>query len=105
LSFLATARRRQKKADLTGKMAARPKLVSASDESGVLCIYDDDSKPKLKHRSYAREVLDVFLPAGYPHTVTADYTPYQIYVSASCFLLSDSLRTLDSIVSPQMWTL
>jgi hypothetical protein len=62
-------------------MMALPRLVSASDESGVLCVYDDNSKPKLKRRSYAREVLDVFLPAGYPHTVTADYTPYQIYVS------------------------
>lgn len=63
-------------------MAALPKLVSASDESGILCIYDDDNKPKVKHRSYAREILDVFLPAGYPHTVTRDYTPYQIYVSS-----------------------
>ncbi|KAI0394977.1 DUF647-domain-containing protein [Xylariaceae sp. FL0594] len=65
--------------------ARRPRLVSASDESGVLCIYDDNSRPKLKRRSYAREVLDVFLPAGYPHTVTADYTPYQIYDSLQAF--------------------
>ncbi len=62
-------------------MAALPRLISASDESGVLCVYDDNSKPKVNRRSYAREVLDVFLPAGYPHTVTRDYTPYQIYVS------------------------
>ncbi|KAI0550337.1 DUF647-domain-containing protein [Xylaria curta] len=66
-------------------MAALPKLISASDESGVLCIYDDESKPKVKRRSYAREVLDVFLPAGYPHTVTRDYTPYQIYDSLQAF--------------------
>ncbi|RWA09006.1 hypothetical protein EKO27_g6099 [Xylaria grammica] len=66
-------------------MTALPKLVSASDESGVLCIYDDDSKTKVKHRSYARELLDVFLPAGYPHTVTPDYTPYQIYDSLQAF--------------------
>ncbi|KAH8160952.1 hypothetical protein CIB48_g7292 [Xylaria polymorpha] len=66
-------------------MAALPKLVSASDESGILCIYDDDNKPKVKHRSYAREILDVFLPAGYPHTVTRDYTPYQIYDSLQAF--------------------
>ncbi|KAI0423985.1 vitamin B6 photo-protection and homoeostasis-domain-containing protein [Xylaria sp. FL1042] len=66
-------------------MAALPKLVSASDESGVLCIYGDDSKPKVKRRSYAREVLDIFLPAGYPHTVTPDYTPYQIYDSLQAF--------------------
>ncbi|KAI1826839.1 DUF647-domain-containing protein [Xylaria intraflava] len=66
-------------------MAALPKLISASDESGVLCTYDDESKPKVKHRSYARDVLDVFLPAGYPHTVTSDYTPYQIYDSLQAF--------------------
>lgn len=62
-------------------MESRPRLISASDESGVLCVYDSDSKPKVKRRSLAREILDVFLPAGYPHTVTPDYTPYQIYVS------------------------
>ncbi|KAI1439045.1 vitamin B6 photo-protection and homoeostasis-domain-containing protein [Xylaria sp. CBS 124048] len=66
-------------------MAALPKLISASDESGVVCVYDDDSKPKVKSRSYAREALDIFLPAGYPHTVTPDYTPYQIYDSLQAF--------------------
>ncbi|KAI8948224.1 vitamin B6 photo-protection and homoeostasis-domain-containing protein [Xylaria longipes] len=66
-------------------MAALPKLIGASDESGVLCIYDDDGKPKVQRRSYAREVLDIFLPAGYPHTVTRDYTPYQIYDSLQAF--------------------
>ncbi|KAI0205580.1 vitamin B6 photo-protection and homoeostasis-domain-containing protein [Astrocystis sublimbata] len=66
-------------------MAFVPKLVRASDESGVICVYDDESKPKAKHRSHAREILDVFLPAGYPHTVTADYTPYQIYDSLQAF--------------------
>ncbi|KAI1346388.1 vitamin B6 photo-protection and homoeostasis-domain-containing protein [Xylaria sp. FL0043] len=66
-------------------MAALPKLLSAVDESGVLCVYDDDSKPKVQRRSYARELLDVFLPAGYPHTVTPDYTPYQIYDSLQAF--------------------
>lgn len=30
-------------------------------------------------------MLDVFLPAGYPHTVTADYMPYQIYDSLQAF--------------------
>ncbi|KAI1121095.1 vitamin B6 photo-protection and homoeostasis-domain-containing protein [Nemania abortiva] len=66
-------------------MAALPKLISASDESGELCVYDSDSRPKVKRRSHAREVLDVFLPAGYPHTVTPDYTPYQIYDSLQAF--------------------
>ncbi|RYP60041.1 hypothetical protein DL769_008298 [Monosporascus sp. CRB-8-3] len=68
---------------------ASPKLISAMDESGaVLCVYDRDAKadswravpPKKTTRGYAKAVLDVFLPAGYPHTVTPDYTPYQIYI-------------------------
>ncbi|RYO75103.1 hypothetical protein DL766_003083 [Monosporascus sp. MC13-8B] len=68
---------------------ASPKLVSAIDESGaVVCVYDRDAKadswkavtPKKTTRGYAKAVLDVFLPAGYPHTVTPDYTPYQIYL-------------------------
>ncbi|KAI1147259.1 vitamin B6 photo-protection and homoeostasis-domain-containing protein [Nemania diffusa] len=66
-------------------MGTLPKLISASDESGVLCIYDPDSRLKVKRRSHAREILDVFLPAGYPHTVTPDYTPYQIYDSLQAF--------------------
>lgn len=31
-------------------------------------------------KSPAQRVLDVFLPAGYPHSVTEDYIQYQIYV-------------------------
>ncbi|RYO96177.1 hypothetical protein DL765_011658 [Monosporascus sp. GIB2] len=73
---------------------ASPKLVSAIDESGaVVCVYDRDAKadswkavsPKKTTRGYAKAVLDVFLPAGYPHTVTPDYTPYQIYDSLQAF--------------------
>lgn len=37
--------------------------------------------PKTSLSGYAKALLDVFLPAGYPHTVTPDYTPYQVYVS------------------------
>ncbi|KAI1084921.1 DUF647-domain-containing protein [Whalleya microplaca] len=66
---------------------ASPKLVSCSDESGVLCVYDKDKviKPQKTARDYAKALLDVFLPAGYPHTVTPDYTPYQIYDSLQAF--------------------
>ncbi|KAI1108055.1 vitamin B6 photo-protection and homoeostasis-domain-containing protein [Nemania sp. NC0429] len=66
-------------------MEPRPRLISASDESGILCVYDSDSEPKVKRRGLAREMLDVFLPAGYPHSVTPDYTPYQIYDSLQAF--------------------
>ncbi|ORY64497.1 root UVB sensitive family, partial [Pseudomassariella vexata] len=61
------------------------------DESGtVLCAYTGDDKTgswkAIKtSSSYAKDVLDVFLPAGYPHTVTADYMPYQIYDSLQAF--------------------
>ncbi|KAI0602345.1 vitamin B6 photo-protection and homoeostasis-domain-containing protein [Biscogniauxia sp. FL1348] len=62
-----------------------PKLVSAADESGVLCVYDEVGEPKVKSRSRFMAALDVFLPAGYPHTVTRDYTRYQIYDSLQAF--------------------
>ena len=31
------------------------------------------------------KLMDVFLPAGYPSTVTPDYTPYQIYDTIQAF--------------------
>lgn len=31
--------------------------------------------------SYARSILNAFLPAGYPNSVTSDYLEYQIYVT------------------------
>ncbi|KAH7356707.1 vitamin B6 photo-protection and homoeostasis-domain-containing protein [Rhexocercosporidium sp. MPI-PUGE-AT-0058] len=35
--------------------------------------------------SYVKNVLNVFLPAGYPHSVTTDYLEYQIYDSLQAF--------------------
>ncbi|TVY30540.1 RUS1 family-like protein [Lachnellula hyalina] len=35
--------------------------------------------------SYARSILNAFLPAGYPHSVTNDYLEYQIYDSLQAF--------------------
>ena len=34
---------------------------------------DESQIPKTSN-SYARSALNVFLPAGYPHSVTKDYT-------------------------------
>ncbi|KAI0136745.1 vitamin B6 photo-protection and homoeostasis-domain-containing protein [Xylariales sp. AK1849] len=71
-----------------------PNLVRAVDESGsTICVYSKDAKdgsheaipPKKTTGSYAKALLDVFLPAGYPHTVTADYMPYQVYDSLQAF--------------------
>lgn len=62
---------------------APPKIIKALNESEVICTYDEASNPivpKKTFKSIGKDVLDVFLPAGYPHTVTPDYTPYQIYV-------------------------
>ncbi|PVH84440.1 DUF647-domain-containing protein [Cadophora sp. DSE1049] len=35
--------------------------------------------------SYAKSVLNAFLPAGYPHSVTSDYLEYQVYDSLQAF--------------------
>lgn len=36
-------------------------------------------------KSYAQQVLDVFLPAGYPGSVTEDYIKYVVYMSIHTF--------------------
>ncbi|KAF2117712.1 vitamin B6 photo-protection and homoeostasis-domain-containing protein [Lophiotrema nucula] len=36
-------------------------------------------------KSYSQQLLDVFLPAGYPSSVTEDYIHYQIYDSLQAF--------------------
>ncbi|KAI2632149.1 vitamin B6 photo-protection and homoeostasis-domain-containing protein [Hypoxylon sp. NC1633] len=62
--------------------------VKAVNESGtVICTFASGKivAPKKTARTYARGLLDVFLPAGYPHTVTSDYTPYQVYDSLQAF--------------------
>ncbi|KAK6081478.1 DUF647 domain-containing protein [Seiridium cupressi] len=82
-------------------------LINAIDEAGaVVCVYSRDAKdghyeaipPKKTTGSYAKQLLEVFLPAGYPHTVTTDYTPYQIY--ASCII--DSLQAFSSSIAGLM---
>ncbi|KAH8204532.1 hypothetical protein TruAng_001306 [Truncatella angustata] len=54
-----------------------PKLVGAVDDSGeMICRYAEDAKdgsfqaiaPRKTTGSYVKQLLDVFLPAGYPHT-------------------------------------
>ncbi|KAI1388989.1 vitamin B6 photo-protection and homoeostasis-domain-containing protein [Hypoxylon trugodes] len=65
-----------------------PSYVYAIEESGALRVYTTDGKDVayLKHpRGYVKAVMDVFLPAGYPNSVTPDYTPYQIYDSLQAF--------------------
>ncbi|KAK8094318.1 hypothetical protein PG997_001003 [Apiospora hydei] len=71
------------------------KVVGVVDESGhVVCAYRKDENkddswravPQKKTVSnYAKALFDIFLPAGYPHSVTLDYKPYQIYDSLQAF--------------------
>lgn len=49
-------------------------LTCASARSGGA---NDAQRPQ-QTKSYAQQLLDVFLPAGYPHSVTKDYTQYVI---------------------------
>ena len=71
--------------------------ISEVDEAGrLVATYLSSSKhDKNENRvdvllapdslSLSQRFLSVFLPSGYPHSVTADYTPYQIYDSLQAF--------------------
>ena len=39
-------------------------------------------------KSAVQRLVDVFMPAGYPHSVTEDYLEYQIYDSLQAFASS-----------------
>ncbi|KAL2073199.1 hypothetical protein VTL71DRAFT_10523 [Oculimacula yallundae] len=56
-------------------------IKSASGEKGERI---DIVIPK-NVNSYAKSVLNAFLPAGYPHSVTSDYLEYQVYDSLQAF--------------------
>ncbi|KAI0181583.1 vitamin B6 photo-protection and homoeostasis-domain-containing protein [Hypoxylon sp. FL1284] len=65
-----------------------PKLVAVVDDSGLACTFDSEGNPimpKVTVGSCVKSIMDVFLPAGYPQTVTSDYTAYQIYDSLQAF--------------------
>ncbi|KAK4231893.1 vitamin B6 photo-protection and homoeostasis-domain-containing protein [Podospora fimiseda] len=61
----------------------------------ILCTYTGDGqKEPLRATKTSipplRALLYAFLPAGYPHTVTPDYLPYQTYDSLQAFFSSIS---------------
>ncbi|KAI0884940.1 vitamin B6 photo-protection and homoeostasis-domain-containing protein [Annulohypoxylon maeteangense] len=64
-----------------------PRLLEACNDSGASQTYDENGKPLVPKtiQNYAAELMDVFLPVGYPDSVTADYTPYQVYDSLQAF--------------------
>ena len=51
------------------------------DEGCWLMVILQDARSE-RDRSWGMMVLNAFLPAGYPKSVTPDYAWYQIYVSA-----------------------
>jgi len=64
------------------------------DESGsIIAHYTHDTssntlveaKVRTTQESYLQTLFDVFLPAGYPQSVTEDYLPYQVYDSLQAF--------------------
>ncbi|KAK3486734.1 vitamin B6 photo-protection and homoeostasis-domain-containing protein [Neurospora hispaniola] len=60
----------------------------------VLCTYNGESQESLRaHQTKIpplTALLHAFLPAGYPHSVTTDYLPYQTYDSLQAFFSSIS---------------
>ncbi|PVI07790.1 DUF647-domain-containing protein [Periconia macrospinosa] len=53
--------------------------ASADSKSRVDIVLPTESKSRVQ------QLIDVFLPAGYPHSVTEDYIQYQIYDSLQAF--------------------
>ncbi|KAL1383262.1 vitamin B6 photo-protection and homoeostasis-domain-containing protein [Phyllosticta capitalensis] len=53
--------------------------VESGDNNRVDVILPEERKNVFQH------TLDIFLPAGYPQSVTEDYLPYQIYDSLQAF--------------------
>ncbi|KAB8216154.1 DUF647-domain-containing protein [Aspergillus novoparasiticus] len=59
---------------------------SNSKTTGRLDVIHPSSKPQSWSLSSLTSLLvDVFLPAGYPHSVSDDYVPYQIFDSLQAF--------------------
>ncbi|KAK5086079.1 hypothetical protein LTR70_007314 [Exophiala xenobiotica] len=65
-----------------------PSQINTSPKSTSIALTQSSSIP-VYLSTYSQAILDylksLFLPTGYPHTVTPDYTPYQIYDSIQAF--------------------
>ncbi|KAF6829991.1 duf647 domain-containing protein [Colletotrichum plurivorum] len=66
--------------DKAGNLKA--KYVESAPGAGASRV--DILLPTRRKKTW-RKVLDIFLPDGYPHSVTDDYTEYQIYDSFQAF--------------------
>ncbi|KAF3007931.1 hypothetical protein E8E13_011218 [Curvularia kusanoi] len=66
-------------------------IVEHDDAGNVtsICVSSNEKRVDFvlpqKTKNYAQKLLDVFLPTGYPHSVTEDYIQYQIYDSLQAF--------------------
>jgi hypothetical protein len=60
-----------------------------------------DAVPAVNELPLTQRLLGVFLPNGYPHTVSSDYTSYQIYDSFQAFFSAIAgLLASRAVVSP-----
>ncbi|KAF8503920.1 vitamin B6 photo-protection and homoeostasis-domain-containing protein [Gautieria morchelliformis] len=80
-------------------MSRREELVIEEDEAGRVChryicsessvdILDETSWSKLDHGLYkniTKTLSNIFMPAGYPNSVSSDYFEYQLYDSFQAF--------------------
>ncbi|KAH7125338.1 vitamin B6 photo-protection and homoeostasis-domain-containing protein [Dendryphion nanum] len=74
--------------------STRLEIIDYDDAGNVTASYIESNAggktrvdvilPK-ESKSYIQQILDVFLPAGYPQSVTDDYIQYQIYDSLQAF--------------------
>lgn len=61
-------------------------LFADTTENGVVCIDSDlDSNGKFKFRGITHLLSSVFLPQGYPSSVSDDYLEYQIWDTIQVF--------------------
>ena len=70
----------------TGTYILSPSLSGGTSGSRL------DYVPSSTHAPLLHRLLAIFLPTGYPHTVSADYTRYQIFDSLQAF--SSSIASL-----------
>jgi hypothetical protein len=57
-------------------------IISSSTSKALSRV---DTVPAVDQLPLTQRFLGIFLPNGYPHTVSSDYTPYQIYDSLQAF--------------------
>jgi hypothetical protein len=73
-------------------------IISTSTNNSLSRV---DTIPAVDKLPVTQRLLGVFLPNGYPHTVSSDYTPYQIYDSLQAFFSAIAgLLASRAVVSP-----